>query len=439
MRILGIGDTNDLGDMYIRLQRAGHDIRVCVRDEDARDTCEGLIPIVNDWKTSLGWVRQAGTEGLILFETAADGALQDELRRDGLQVIGGSALGDRLESDRAFGQKVMAEVGMQVAPVHAFTDFDQAAAFVRQRPLRYVYKVDGAGTASMRTYVGELEDGADVLGFMQLQRESWPPALPQHFNLMDRLMGVEVGVGAYFNGRRFLRPACLDWEHKRFFNGDLGELTGEMGTLVTYERSDFLFERTLGRMEAWLERAGYCGYININTIVNEEGVWPLEFTCRFGYPGYSILDPLQEGGWTRVLTQLLQGEDLRLATLPGYAVGVVLTVPPFPYRDRYAELSKGMPIQLLDMSEEEREGVHPGEVALRGGALVASGLIGYLMVVTGTGATAAQAQSRAYALARKVVVPNLRYRTDIASRFIRQDEALMSGWGYLPSQAVVRP
>jgi phosphoribosylamine--glycine ligase len=423
MRVLGIGDSMDLGSMYLDLLREGHDVRVFVADATASEVLNGLVVTTPDWRGELDWVRAAGADGFILFETASHGALQDQLRADGFQVIGGSAYGDRLETDRAFGQAVMREAGMRVAPTHSFGDFDQAIAFVRRHPRRYVYKPSGSGFASVRTFIGELQDGSDVIAYLELQRRSWPADEAVGLILMDRLQGIETGVGAYFDGSRFLRPACLDWEHKRFFPGDLGELTGEMGTLVTYRGSERLFAETLGRLEPQLRAGGYRGYININTIVDDDGAHPLEFTCRFGYPGFAILQPLQLCGWPelfrRMSGQRTATPDAPFETADGWAVGVVLTVPPFPYSVGDDRLSKGVPISFRDsLDAQDRRHLHYGEVALRHGQLVTSGSVGYIMVVTGCGATPALARDAAYRRMEAVSVPNGRYRRDIAQRFI---------------------
>jgi phosphoribosylamine--glycine ligase len=434
MRILGVGASCDLGDMYLRLAAAGHEVRVYIRDFDELGVMDGMLERVSDYRAQLGWIREAGREGVIVFETADHGKEQDALRREGFAVIGGSALGDRLENDRAYGQAVLAEVGLKTLPVQRFERFADGIAYIREHPARYVFKLDGGALASWRNYVGVADDGADVIALLlgQEQRLAAVGEERASFVLMRHVQGVETGVGAYFNGERFLTPACLDWEHKRFFPHDLGELTGEMGTLVTYEGSTRLFELTLAKLAPALRAGGYVGYINLNTIINAEGIWPLELTCRFGYPGFAILSALQTGGWSSVLRAMLDPSSTHIATAPGYAVGVVLTVPPFPYRYGYEEISKGLPILFHSSLTDAQLGrLSMGEVAMRDGQLITSGSTGYLMVATGVGATVREAQAEAYALARRVIVPNLRYRTDIGDGFVVSGQATLRELGYL--------
>jgi phosphoribosylamine--glycine ligase len=122
-------------------------------------------------------------------------------------------------------------------------------------------------------------------------------------------------------------------------------------------------------------------------------------------------------------------------------VGVVLTVPPFPYRYGYAELSRGLPVSLdPTLSAAERDQLYFVEVERAAtGQLITSGSCGNLGVATGIGATVEAAQRAAYALAGRVYVPNLRYRTDIGTAFREHGRAQLCEWGYLaPTRARAR-
>ena len=331
MRFLGVGKTCDLGALYLRLIAEGHEVRVAVSEAMAAGTLRGLVPHVADWRSELGWVREAGDGGVVLFENVAEGSglLQDRLRRDGFHVIGGSAAGDRLENDRAYAQSVLQNLGFSTAKIHEFSGAADADRFLEAHPNRYVLKFNGPDFYSSDNYVGRLADGRDVRAVLaaKLRERGRTDA---SFVLMEHLDGIEMGVGAYFDGARFLAPACLDWEHKRFFAGDMGELTGEMGTVATFERSRRFFERTLLPIEPLLRDGGYLGYVNLNTIVNERGIWPLEFTCRFGYPGFAVLDPIQATPWSELFRIMVTRSQSSFEARPGMSVGIVLTTPPFP-------------------------------------------------------------------------------------------------------------
>jgi phosphoribosylamine--glycine ligase len=427
MRFLGIGECADLADLYLRLVADGHEVKIFIGYPLCRDTLVGLIQRVADWRTELDWIRAVGPDGCVLFENIGlgYGEIQDRLRRDGFNVIGGGAYGTRLENDRAYAQGVLADLGLATAPTFEFSDVEEARRFIERWPARYVLKSNGPDAAS---FVGRHKAGADVQAVLAARGK----IAASSFVLMEFVEGAEMGVGAYFNGEDFLEPACLDWEHKRFFPGDLGELTGEMGTVVTYSRSKRFFDRTLAKMVPLLRANGYCGYINLNTIVNEAGIWPLEFTCRFGYPGYAILDPLQKTPWADLFRAMLTRSTLMFDTEPGFAVGIVITTPPFPYYRDTLPAPVGLPVLFDgDLSSAELRHIHYGEVALQNGVLVTSGASGYTLVVTGTGETIEAARDAANALADKIVVANSRYRRDIGTRLIEGEFARIEATGLL--------
>jgi phosphoribosylamine--glycine ligase len=420
VRILGITETCDLGSLYLRLIAEGHEVRVSVSEPLASGTMAGMVPRTEDWRSELDWVREAGGEGLILFEAVGFGELQDQLRGDGYNVIGGSAFGDRLENDRAYAQRLLGDLGLNIASTAEFNTAAAALADLQDRPRRCVFKVSASAG---ETFVGAFTDGSDIAALLDARG-----AEQAQFVLMDHVEGVETGVGAYFDGERFLTPACIDWEHKRFFAGDMGELTGEMGTVAAFEGSQRLFEICLRPLEPMLREAGHVGYINLNTVINEAGVWPLEFTCRFGYPGFAVLEPLQAQGWGALFKRMIARDSAAFETRPGFAVCVVVSTPPFPWSRKELDSLVGLPI---DAAGIEPEHLHWGEVGKANGRIVTAGLYGWTAVVTGTGPSIREAQQAAYARAAKVRCANMRYRLDIGDKLIAGDPERLRRWGWM--------
>ncbi|TPG52356.1 phosphoribosylamine--glycine ligase [Roseomonas nepalensis] len=421
MRILAIGPRAYLGDIYLALQREGHEVRVHAEDPPGDRAFGGLIDTVPDWRAELDWV---GRDGIVFFERIERGAVQDALRAQGYRVVGGSAFGDRLEGERDFGQAVLREAGLAIAESHPFEHPALALEWLGRNPGRYVLKHDEVGR---NTFVGDHPEGLD-LAFM-LRRAGEGRVL-----LMERIEGVEVGVGAYFDGTAFLRPACIDFEHKRFFPGEMGEMTGEMGTLASYEGAEPLFAATLDRVAPRLAAAGHVGYVNLNLMVNERGVWPLEFTCRFGNPGFAVLAALQADGWGDLMARMaMPREPRRFATTPGWSVAIVLTVPPFPDHRATAEPSEDPPVFFLRPPEgAEQDSYHFVDMRREDGQLLGRRRSGHLMIVTGTGPTIEAAQAAARARAGNVVAPELRWRSDIGDRFLGGERERLRALGWLP-------
>jgi phosphoribosylamine--glycine ligase len=414
-----------IADTAWQVVKEGHQAKLWIQDRNGQDIADGFVAKTKDWRREVGWA------DVVVFDDVLGGmgAMADEVRAQGKPVVGGSPYSDRLEEDRAFGQQELKAAGVAIIPQENFTSFDEAIAFVRANPTRYVLKPSGEAQNEKRLlFVGEEEDGRDVIQVLQDYKQHLAD-LVKEFQLQRRIVGVEVAVCAFFNGREFLSPICVNFEHKKLFPGDIGPSTGEMGTTMFWSEPNRLFNTTLKKMESRLAQARYAGSIDINCIVNGNGIYPLEFTARFGYPAITI----QQDGLLTPMGELLQrladGTLTRLRARSGFQVGVRIVVPPFPYRDMqtFESMSKG---SVILFRTPNREGVHIEEVKLVGGEWRVAGSSGVALVVCGTGPTMKQAQRQAYNRVRNVMIPYMYYRDDIGERW-SEDSDRLHAWGYL--------
>ena len=411
------------GDLAWRLAQEGQKVKCYIKDEDDADVYEGVFEKVSNWEDHAPWA------DVIVFDDVGFGKAADGLRETGKFVIGGSEYADRLEEDREFGQEEMKRVGMVVLPHWDFTDYDEAIKFIRDNPGRYVFKPSGSIMSEQKgiLFIGEEESGDDLIEVLEHNKKTWSRKIKK-FQLQKYAQGVEVAVGAFFNGNDFIHPINVNFEHKKLFPGEIGPYTGEMGTSMYWSEPNEIFRRTLEKMKTPLAESGYRGYVDINCIANNNGVYPLEFTCRFGYPTISIQ---LEGILTVAsewLSKLARGEPFTLRTKKGFQIGVVVAVPPFPYADKKEyEIYKDSSILFR---KKNLEGVHLGEIKFVEGDWHLAGVTGYALVVTGSGTTMAEARRMAYNRIDNIILQSKFYRTDIGVRW-NTDSDRLQAWGYL--------
>ncbi len=157
-----------------------------------------------------------------MFDDIGFGSAAVKLRAQGKAVVGGTPYTDQLEDDRDFGQQEMKAAGVAILPSSDFTTFDEAIAFVGRNPGRYVVKPSGkAQSEKVLSFVGQEEDGKDVLNILEHYKRSWASKI-KSFQLQKYVSGVEVAVGGFFNGTDFVMPVCINFEHKRMFNDTVG-------------------------------------------------------------------------------------------------------------------------------------------------------------------------------------------------------------------------
>ena len=423
-------DSSLIGDVAWQTLREGNEVRYFIGKASDREVADGFVPKTNDWMADTDWADVIVFDDIWVDGDPAIGAISQKLRDEGKAVIGGTPPTDHLESDRGYAMKVLQEHGVPILKHREFFDFDEAIAHVQAEKEPYVIKPLGEVQNVKRLlYVGHQPDGGDVVDVLRAYKKAWGHRM-KGLQLQRKVNGVEVAVCGLFNGERFLEPININFEHKKLFPNNIGPSTGEMGTSMFWSARNRLFDSTLGRLEEWLAEQGYVGSIDINCIVNGQGIHPLEFTPRFGYPTIMLM---AEGMTTPIgeaLHAMAHGQDPNLRVHRGFQVGVRICVPPFPFQDpaTFEENSRNAAIVFRS---DDRAGVHIQDAKNVDGQWRVAGDHGVVLFVAGKGTTMAEARQQAYRRVDNIIIPNSFYRSDIGQRWIDGDGDRLLAWGYL--------
>jgi len=400
MKFLFFSEAGDGMGLALRILEEGNEVAMWLRATDEADGIgNGLVPRLTDWKTELD------EETICVFDCTGMGHFATLLRRSGYSVLGSSYLTDRLEMDRAFAKDTMKSCGVKTPKSKSFNDWDKAKEFVSEHENKMVFKPDGDLSGVVPSYVSSGQD--DLLETMEHYRSQFV-GKPE-FELQEFTEGVALSTEGWFDGSKFLRPFDHTIERKELMNGDLGPSGGCTGNLVWLRDDDCPL---LMPLEKLLAEHGYVGAIDINTIITPEGeAYGLEYTPRFGYDATPTLFwELLDGELGRFFSDIARGQaEGDMPMRDSYAAGVRVTIPPWPTEKHNAPA--GLPIEGV----KSFDNFYPYNVMLNSARdLVTAGAWGILGVATGSADSIEGAFEAAYKVAKKVKVPGIQYRTDLA-------------------------
>lgn len=433
-RFLIVSALAETVGIAVRLVAEGHSVKYYVHMPGERDCGDGLLEKVSSWREHVAEadlvffddVRQKGEAGSAY--DAGKWFLEVKKEFPGKLVIGGAPETARLENDRVFGQEVLQQLGVPVVEMKKFTSFSDARKYVEETGKGYAVKhneqVDRDLTAAFKT-------PEETIEFLEWLEEVWSElggGKPVNFVLQETVQGVEIAVTCFFDGERFRSEACyVNQEIKKEMDGDLGRSTGQTGEVGLFLPQPKLFHAVLAPMELWLREQGYCTWLDVNCIVNQESVVPLEFTARPGYPSVYTFCELLNEPVGEFLLRMAARDQQPITYKNAVGVAVVLTSGTFP--DQHPTRNKLAVIHGLEKTGLRH--VWLNEARWDGKRVRGAGELGYHAVVTGSGATIQEAAGMCYnALEQIKIVPFTRYRTDVGKK-AEETFPLLFRWGWL--------
>lgn len=338
-------------------------------------------------------------------EVALAAGVVDCFKAEGLRIFGPSKAAARIESSKEFAKELMAKYEVPTAGFKAFTEYEEALAYVSGRSFPAVLKYDGLAAGKGVVIAETLAEADEALKDMLLDTKFGAGKVV----VEDFLTGPEFSFMCFVSGEK-VWPMQLAQDHKRAYDGDQGPNTGGMGAysplpFITAEDEQYALEKVLKPVAKAMVQEGcpFEGVLYGGLMKTPDGVKVIEFNARFGDPETEVVLPRLKSDIVDIFCAVADGTDTELAWHDFATLGIVLASKGYP-----GDYAKGVEIKGLDQVESTV--FHMGTKAEEGRILTNGGRV---LFVVGKGATLDEARENALQDVARIACDNLFHRTDI--------------------------
>jgi len=351
----------------------------------------------------------------------------DELRKEGLSVVGPTLAASKLESSKAFAKKMMMKAHVPTAAYAEFFDVESALQWIeKSQHEKMVVKCDGLAQGKGVIVCETKAEATNAVCALMVDKFLGDNV--DHIIIEEFLEGIEVSAFALCDGDSFsfLGTAC---DHKRLLDGDRGPNTGGMGTFAParcFEMNDekWIEENIFSPMMNVMKKEGipFSGilFAGLMKIANK-GWQVLEFNVRLGDPETQVILPLIDEDpvpWFLAASQgKLAAHQLQMGRKDilrknKHAIHVVMAAYGYPGTDGQ-KVRSGDKIDFSDFRPDESDSLYFAGVESRDNSFYTKG--GRILGVTTLSDAADTARENVYTKLKCIRFNGAQFRHDIGA------------------------
>ncbi len=335
--------------------------------------------------------------------------IADEFQKKGIPVLGPHKKAAMLEGSKCLAKEFMQKYGIKTAEYRNFNSYEEARPYLNQCSYPVVLKADGLAAGKGVLICRDKAEAED--GLKQLMQDRQFGAAGDSIVIEEFLEGVEASILSLYDGNTIL-PLLSAKDHKKIGEGETGPNTGGMGVIspnphvdagvMDAFQKDILLPTLRGLQE---EKLQFKGVIFFGLMINEKGVYLLEYNLRLGDPETQAVLSLMESDLLHIVEQTISGSlsSAELKWKEGSSCCVVLASGGYPGKYEKDKIITGI--------DDCTNSVYVAGAALKDGQLATTG--GRVLNVVATGRDLAEAREKCYRDIELIRFDDMVFRKDI--------------------------